>query len=155
MTHDITRIIGLAPPRSKAEGKKTMVVKKITAVLLVEEIEPCMKFWTDRLGFEKIVEVPEGDRLGFIILQQGNVELMYQTFASVEKDDPAVAKKARQGPTFLYVEVDKLAPVIRAMEGAQVILEERTTFYGAKEFGVTDPAGHHVIFAEMAGAPHV
>ena len=130
-----------------------MIVKKITALLIVEEIEPCLKFWTERMSFTKTVEVPEGDRLGFIILQQGNVELMYQSFASVEKDDPGLAKLARRGPTFLYIEVDKLASVMQAMRGAQVFMEERTTFYGAREFGVTDPAGHHLIFAEMAAAP--
>lgn len=131
-----------------------MNVKKITAVLVVDEIEPCMEFWTGRLGFQKTVEVPEGDRLGFIILQKGEVELMYQTLASVQKDDPGLAKKARRGPTFLYVEVDRLAPVIQAMQGAEVILKERTTFYGAREFGVTDPAGHRVIFAEMGAPSH-
>ena len=29
-----------------------MTVKKITAVLLVDEVEPCVKFWKERLGFE-------------------------------------------------------------------------------------------------------
>ena len=28
-------------------------MRKLTPVLLVEEIEPCLSFWTDRLGFEK------------------------------------------------------------------------------------------------------
>jgi hypothetical protein len=32
-------------------------------------------------------------------------------------------------------------------------MKERTTFYGAREISVTDPAGHHVIFAEMGAAP--
>jgi hypothetical protein len=29
----------------------------------------------------------------------------------------------------------------------------RTTFYGAKEIGVKDPAGHVVIFAQLGVAP--
>ena len=48
-----------------------MTVKKITPVLFVEEVEPCVKFWMDRLGFEKTVELPEGNKLGFAILQKG------------------------------------------------------------------------------------
>ena len=35
-----------------------MTVKKITPVLFAEEIEPCLKFWVERLGFEKTIEVP-------------------------------------------------------------------------------------------------
>jgi hypothetical protein len=54
-----------------------MSVKKITAILFAEEIEPCLKFWTERMGFEKTVDVPEGDKLGFAMLQKGGVELMY------------------------------------------------------------------------------
>lgn len=48
-----------------------MPVKKLTPVLFVERIEPVIAFWTQHLGFIKTVEVPEGDRLAFVILQQG------------------------------------------------------------------------------------
>ena len=60
---------------------------------------------------------------------------MYQSYASAEKDvkDAAVAQLARKGPTFLYVEVDNLEATIAALEGAQVIVPVRTTFYGATE----------------------
>lgn len=132
--------------------KATMNVKKITPVLYVEAIEPCVKFWSDRLGFQKTVEVPDGDRLGFVILQKGNLEIMYQSFASAAKDAPAIAKDIEGGRTFLYMEVDKLDPFINAMKGANVVLPVRTTFYGAKEIGVKDPAGHVIVFAEMNSA---
>jgi uncharacterized glyoxalase superfamily protein PhnB len=130
----------------------TMTVNKLTPVLLVPEIEPCLRFWVDRLGFEKTVEVPEGDRLGFIILQNGAVELMYQSHASVAKDAPPSLQGLRQGPTHLYVEVADLQQVLAAMEGVEMAMPVRTTFYGAKEAGFKDPAGHIVIFAQMGTA---
>jgi hypothetical protein len=40
----------------KPEEKKAMSVKKITPVLFAAEIEPCVKFWVERFGFEKTVE---------------------------------------------------------------------------------------------------
>jgi uncharacterized glyoxalase superfamily protein PhnB len=129
-----------------------MSVKKITPVLFVEAIEACAKFWMERLGFEKTVEVPEGDKLAFVILQQGRVELMYQSYASAEKDVPALAQALRKGPTFLYVEVENLDEIVAATKGAEVVIPVRTTFYGAKEIGVKDPAGHVVTFAQMAAA---
>lgn len=101
-----------------------MTVKKMTPVLFAEEIEPCVQFWVERLAFVKTVEVPEGDKLGFAILQKGNLELMYQSYASARKDVPA-------------------------LEGAEVVIPVRTTFYGAKEIGVKDPAGHIVTFAQF------
>jgi uncharacterized glyoxalase superfamily protein PhnB len=59
----------------------------------------------------------------------------------------------RRGPTFLYVEVDDLDAVIAALKGVPVVMPVRTTFYGAKEIGVKDPAGHFVTFAQMGVAP--
>ena len=128
-----------------------MNVKKITAVLLVEEVEPCVKFWVERLGFEKTAEVPDGDKVAFAMLQKGGAEIMYQSYASVEKDHPHPDTLARRGPTFLYIEVDDLAKTLAATAGAEVVMAERTTFYGAKEFGVKDPAGHFLTFAQFGG----
>lgn len=126
-----------------------MNVKKITTVLYAHELEPCVEFWSERLGFEKTVEVPDGDRLGFVILQKDHLEIMYQSFASAEKDAPAIAKDIQGGRTFLYVEVESLDAIIAAMKGVNVVVPLRTTFYGAKEIGVKDPAGHVIVFAEM------
>jgi uncharacterized glyoxalase superfamily protein PhnB len=128
-----------------------MNVKKITAVILVEEVEACVRFWTDRLGFEKTAEVPGGDRIAFAMLQKGAAEIMYQTYASVEKDNPHPDILARKGPTLLYIEVDDLAATMAATAGAEVVMAERTTFYGSKEFGVKDPAGHIITFAQFGG----
>jgi uncharacterized glyoxalase superfamily protein PhnB len=138
-----------------AQGEKTVKtieVKRVTAVLLVEEIEPCLNFWVDRLGFTKTAEVPDGNKLAFVILQKGATEVMYQTFASVEKDDAQAANDARKGPTFLYVEVDDLDAVIAALKSVPVVMPVRTTFYGSKEIGVKDPAGHFVTFAQYGAA---
>ena len=138
-----------------AQGEKTVKtieMKKVTAVLLVEEIEPCLNFWVDRLGYTKTAEVPDGNKLAFVMLEKGATEVMYQTFASVEKDNAQLAKDMRKGPTFLYVEVDDLDAVIAALRGVPVVMPVRTTFYGAKEIGVKDPAGHFVTFAQMGVA---
>jgi uncharacterized glyoxalase superfamily protein PhnB len=126
-----------------------MNVKRITAILLVDAVEPCADFWTGRLGFEKTAEVPDGDKLVFVSLQKDGAEIMYQTFASVEKDHPHPDALARRGPTFLYLEVDDLAAAISATAGADVVMPERTTFYGSKEFGVKDPAGNIITFAQF------
>lgn len=66
---------------------------------------------------------------------------------------PAVAPEVRKGPAFLYVEVTDLGSVKSALKNADVYMTERTTFYGAREIGVKDPAGHFVTFAQMGAAP--
>jgi len=126
-----------------------MNVKRITPVLFVPQVEPCLKFWVDRLGFQKTAEVPDGDKLAFAMLQKGSVELMYQSYASADKDVTAVSQVVRKGPTFLYVEVDSLDDAIAAAKGAEVVMPVRETFYGSREIGIKDPAGHFVTFAEF------
>jgi uncharacterized glyoxalase superfamily protein PhnB len=126
-----------------------MNIKKITSVLFVDEIEPCLELWIDRLGFQKVMDVPDGPKLGFAILTSGDVEVMYQTFHSREQD-VAGLEQVNRGPTFLYVEVDDLNGVMAAVSGYEVFLPLRTTFYGATEFGIKDPWGHVIVFAEMS-----
>jgi len=131
-----------------------MNVKKITPVLLVNEIEPVLSFWLDRLGFRKAIEVPDGSKIGFVAFQKGSAEVMYQTYASVEQDaPPAMAAAARKGPTYLYLEVDRLDAVLSALKDLPKVMPERTAFYGMREFAVQDPAGHFLTFAERVPTP--
>ena len=123
-------------------------MKKMTTVLLVEQIEPCLDFWVRRLGFTKTVEVPDEDRLGFVILVNGAVEVMLQTYRSVAKDAPGSAAPA-PSVTNLYAEVENLEQVIAKLDGLPVILPRRQAFYGADEIGVREPGGHHVVFAQF------
>ena len=148
-------LFGLAfRPTPQMEDKKTMNVKRITPVLLVKEIEPVVPFWVEKLGFTKTVEVPDGNKIGFVAFQRGTTEVMYQTYASVEKDaPPAMASEARKGPTFLYVEVDNFDAVLAAMKDAKIVMPVRTAFYGMKEIGVQEPGGHFITFAQQVAPP--
>lgn len=131
-----------------------MNVKRITPVLLVKEIEPLVPFWVDRLGFAKTIEVPEGNKLGFVTFQKGSVEVMYQTYSSVEKDAPKeVSATAGKGPSYLYMEVDNFDTVLASMQGVKIVMPVRTAFYGMKEFSVQDPGGHFITFAHPVVAP--
>jgi uncharacterized glyoxalase superfamily protein PhnB len=129
-----------------------MNVKRITPVLFVKEIEPVLSFWVDHLGFTKAIEVPHGDKLGFVSVQKGATEVMYQTYASVAEDLPQVARAVTKGPSFLYIEVDHLDAVLAALKNSKIIQPERTTFYGMREVGFQDPGGHFITFAQPVAA---
>ena len=137
-----------------AEEKKVMNVKRITPVLFVKEIEPVLPFWVDKLGFTKTIEVPHGNKIGFVALQKGSTEVMYQSYASVADDMPLIAE-TRKGPTFLYIEVDNLDAVLSALKDSKIVQPERTAFYGMREVGFQEPGGHYVTFAQpVAAAQH-
>ncbi len=127
---------------------------KITTVLMVESIERSLRFWVDRVGFTKTVEVPEGDALGFVILVRDGAELMLQSLESVRRDAPQFLPEHRSshtsGNTGLFIEVDDFADILKRLEGYPIALTERTTNYGMREIGVRDPGGHVVVFAARA-----
>jgi uncharacterized glyoxalase superfamily protein PhnB len=151
----MTLALVLVPPKSqKLEmTMKPAEVKKITPLLFAEEIEPCIQFWTEKIGFQKTIEVPEGNRIGFVMLEKNGVELMYQNFASVDKDNAVIGATVRKGPSFLYIEVADIDAALGAIKGAEIVMPMRTTFYQSKEFGVKDPVGHYLIFAQQGAAP--
>ncbi len=123
-------------------------MQSLTPILLVDAIEPCLDFWM-RLGFEVMVQVPEGDAIGFVILKNGPVEVMYQTRASVAKDIPSMTEFPSS--SILYIHVTNLDEIISAVAGAPVLISKRTTFYGATEYAVREPGGSAVSFSEVSG----
>jgi len=140
--------LGALCPARIAYSEETNKMAKLTPVLFVEAIEPCLSFWVDRLGFEKTVEVPEGSRLGFVILVKENAEVMLQTYESGEKDVPALASDFRKSANFLFVEVSNLDEIVPKLDQASIVMPLRTTFYGMREIAVREPGGHVVCFAQ-------
>ena len=124
-------------------------VRKATPVLVVDDVAPCAEFW-EKLGFKRTAEVPHEDTLGFVILANDDVELMYQSVASVQADNAAMGESVSGDGSrvALFVEVDDLDAAEHAVAGAPVLMERRTTFYGMTEIGVKDPGGHAVILAQ-------
>jgi len=125
-----------------------MKVSKLAPVLFAERIEPCLELWEKRLGFKTTVSVPEGDHLGFVILERDGVEVMYQTWQSAAEDIAELGEQARSSRQFLFLEIADLAAFERALAGIAPVVPKRTTFYGMTEVIIHDPAGHVIVFAE-------
>ncbi len=123
-----------------------MKIRKLTQLLVVDAIEPLLPTWKDALGFAVVVEVPEGDRLGFALLARDEQQIMLQTKASLAKDIPAVAALAPE--SLSYLDVDSLDEAEKAMSGATVLVPRRTTFYGAHEIFYRLASGHVVALAQ-------
>ena len=123
-------------------------MRKLSPLLTVEAIEPCLPFWVERLGFAKTVEMPDGPSLGFVILAKDGIELMYQTWASVTKDIGHDVKRATGTSVGLFLEVSNLDEIVKQLDGVPLVLPRRRTFYGMDEVGVAEAGGHTVVFAQ-------
>jgi uncharacterized glyoxalase superfamily protein PhnB len=123
-------------------------MKKLTPILLVDAIEPCLPFWVDRLGFTKTAEVPHEGRLGFVILTKDGLELMYQTWDSAAADVSGAAQRTTGRSAALYFEVESIDDIETALHGAEIVHPRRKAFYGATEIFAREPGGHVVGFAQ-------
>lgn len=124
------------------------MIQQLTPNLAVDRIEPSVTFF-EKVGFKVSVQVPEGDHLGFAILEQGQNQVMFQTRTSILDDSEAFADAAKATPMMLYITVTDLDAIIAAMNEYPIYMAERKTFYGAREVGYTEPGGHIVTFAEF------
>jgi catechol 2,3-dioxygenase-like lactoylglutathione lyase family enzyme len=132
------------------EKSPAVTVKRMTPNLYTDDVEACVRFWVDRLHFEKTMEVPQdGGNLAFAALQKGPIELMYGSYASLKKDAD-VSRSFERGTSFLFLEVNDVDATLAAMQGVPIVVPQHKIFYGSTEFTVKDPAGHLITFAQFA-----
>lgn len=124
-------------------------LKRLAPVLVVESVEPCIQFWTERFGFAvETVPGPDG-KLVFASAKKDDVEVMYQTRESVVADQPGLAKELDGRSIVLFITVENLDAVELAVAGAEVVKPRHKTFYGSTEIYVREPGGHVVGFGQM------
>jgi uncharacterized glyoxalase superfamily protein PhnB len=125
-------------------------LKQLTPVLIVDQVEPCLAFWTDRFGFTLENKVPGPDgKLVFASVKKDGIEVMYQSRASAAADLPEAAKDLHGHSTALFLTVEDLDAVEKALAGAPVLKPRHKTFYGSTEIYVKEPGGNTVGFAQF------
>ncbi|MEO7325990.1 MAG: VOC family protein [Dokdonella sp.] len=125
-------------------------LRRLTPVLIVDGVEACIGFWTERLGFSTTNEVPgpEG-ALVFASVEKDGIEIMLQTSASVIAERADAATELNGHSIVLFVEVEDLDAVERALAGAEIVKPRHRTFYGSSELHVREPGGNVVGFAQV------
>jgi len=126
----------------------TTNINSVTAVLPVERIEPSIPFW-EKAGFVQGDSVPEGDHLGFLMMASGDALIMLQTFEGLAGDNEIFANVKKGTETMLFIQVKDVRATEAALNGFNLIMPYRETFYGSKEVSFKSPAGHIVTFAEF------
>ena len=140
-----------------AWGGAAVEIKRVTTVIITDNVDDCVTFWTERLDFELTLAVPaqQPGETGnqFAAVGNGNHELMFQSFKSSEDDLPGAFALADPRSFMLFLEVADLDAAIERMKGLEPAVSRRTTFYGSIEIGYRDPCGTLVVLAEFPKAP--
>lgn len=119
---------------------------KMTPLLYVDEVEKSLPFWTEGLGFEKVLEVEDHNKLLFALLQKGEQELMLNARALIQRESPAIADFTKPNAP-VYVDVESLSFVRKLAEQHETIVPEHKTSYGTSEIILREPGGNLVWFA--------
>ena len=127
--------------------------KRCTPVLIVERVEPTRDFFHKRLGWPVLMEVPHGETIGFAQVELGPVEIMIQTRASVAEDLNVAFESVNLSNTTLYIEIDDVEQIVSALEGLDVVVPLRKTWYGMHEISVREPGGNTIGFASKLPTP--
>ena len=133
--------------------------KKITANIIVSNVNENLDFYEKILGFSLVMAVPEDSQqvvtvrdttapLGFAIIRRDDVELMLQSRKSLDKELPSLAG-SHVGTSFtLYIQVDDIEALYKGLKDNAAIIEDlHATFYGAREFCIMNSGGHVLTFA--------
>lgn len=129
-----------------------MQITKLTPNLVVHNVEDSLKFYSQILGLEKAISVPDESPYIFASVSNGAIEIFFNDQKTVAADLPALAASIGASMT-LYMEVDDLQAVLDRVQkaGAKISMPVTEQFYGMKEFAFEDEDGYTITIAQRAG----
>ena len=101
------------------------------------------------LGFKTTMSVPEsGPDFVWVMMVNGAVTFMFQTFESLADDLPEISRKSGASQ-LLYINLKNIKGFFEDIKDKVTVLKGlEKTFYGATEFSIKDNSNYVLTFAE-------
>lgn len=101
------------------------------------------------IGFQLVMTVPEsGADFDWAMLMNGDVTVMFQTFASLGDELPVISRQ-NGGSLLFYIKLKKIREFFELIKDKVTVLKGiEKTFYGATEFSILDNNNYVLTFAE-------
>ena len=124
--------------------------KNMTTNLMVESVDKTIAFYKEILGFSLVVSVPgKNDAFQFAILSKDKLMLMVQEKSNFIEEYPVLDTLKIRPSVSLYIAVDDFDALYEEIKSKHPINTElHTSFYGAREFAITDIDGYVLTFTE-------
>ena len=126
----------------------------VTPNLVVADVQRSLAFYRDVLGFSVFATVPETGPFVFAWMKRDGVNVFLNSAESV-KEHATLASRAIGGTNTLFIvlEAPTVAEGVDAMFAAiggraRVVMQLKDQFYGMREFGIEDPDGYVIFFAQ-------
>lgn len=125
----------------------------MTTNLMVESVDKAIAFYEGVLGFSIMASAPgKNEGLQFAILSKDKLMLMLQEKSNLIEEYSILHTDVVHPSVTLYIMVDNFDALYAEIQGKYPIYTEiHTSFYGAKEFAITDLDGYVLTFTEKKG----
>ena len=121
-----------------------------TTNLMVESVDKAIDFYKNVLGFAEVATVPgKSNEFQFAILSKDKLMLMMQEKSNLIEEYPVLRTEKVHPSVTLYITVDNFDELFEEIKSKHSINTEiHTSFYGAREFAITDVDGYVITFTE-------
>lgn len=117
--------------------------------LIVNDVNTSVDYYTSTLGFTLIASVPETGVFNWAMVIRDSITFMFQTLPSLKEDLPELKITTKGNSGTFYIKVKGLDELYKSLKGkTEIVVDIRTSFYGAREFAVKDLDGYYLMFAE-------
>ncbi|NNF36027.1 MAG: glyoxalase [Saprospiraceae bacterium] len=115
--------------------------------IFVKDISETIEFYK-QLGFQVVDAVPDFETPIFVLMMNGEVTFMFQTFESLGDELPEVSRQDG-GSLLLYVKMEGIHPFYESIKHKiEIYRDLETTFYNAIEFSIIDNNNYVITFSE-------
>jgi uncharacterized glyoxalase superfamily protein PhnB len=135
-------------PTKVKDGGNAQLINKMTTNLIVKNVNKSIEFYTNLIGFEVEMTLPDTGNLEFAILKCGEIELMLQSYEGIKSELPDLIPDKLLPSFLLYFEVSDLDSIYARTKSAEMIKDKHQTFYGTMEYSVKDPDGYIIGFSQ-------
>ncbi len=149
-----------AEPVSGTVAALSPSIKKLTPMLSVQDMRATIE-WYLSIGFELAGNHGENGALNWASVRFGDVEIMFVPSSEAWRQETSGVsvwiRTDRIDDIYAYLKAKQLARARAVLDGEAVTtlnvrfaVDLHTAFYGQREFGVIDPNGVRVMFAQSA-----
>ena len=123
-------------------------MESLSPNIFVRDMNKTIEFYK-QLGFAVTMSVPEaGNELVWVMMNNGSVTFMFQTFDSLADDLPEISRNDGSS-LLLYINLKNINGFFESVKDkVQVLKGLEKTFYGATEFSILDNNNYVLTFAE-------
>jgi len=122
----------------------------LTPNIFVRSITETINFYKE-LGFNIKMSMPETGEPDWVMMTNGNVTFMFQTWESLGHDLREISRRDG-GSLLLYINITGIRSFFERIKDKVTVLKGlEKTFYGATEFSIVDVNNYVLTFAEDEG----